>query len=142
MNIVLNELRLVTTAPIQVIDITDQIQELVDRSGIKSGLLTLISRHTTAFVNLNERETNLQRDMVDFLARIAPPAAGYRHDVNPVDDRPNAHAHLAGLFMSATQTIPVVEGSLLLGSWQSILFVEVDGPRPSRSLTLQVMGID
>lgn len=140
MNIVLDELQLVTTAPIQILDITDQVKERLRLSGVRHGLLTLLSRHTTAFVNLNERESELQEDMTEFLARIAPPGAGYRHDVNPVDDRPNAHAHLAGLFMTASQSIPIVDGQLLLGDWQSILFVELDGPRPARSLSLHLMG--
>ena len=140
MKIVLDELQLVTTAPVQIIDITDRVIDRLTLSGVRAGLLTLMSRHTTAFVNLNEREPNLQKDMVDFLARIAPAKVGYRHDAHPVDDRANAHAHLAGLFMTASQSIPVVEGKLLLGDWQSILFIELDGPRPARSLRIQVMG--
>lgn len=136
----LESIRLETKDPIEVIDITERVKALLGRSGCRNGLLTLISGHTTAFVNLNESEAELQRDMVDFLRRIAPGGAGYRHDVAPVDDRPNAHAHLAGLFMTGSQSIPVVDGELLLGGWQSILFVELDGPRGSREVRCHILG--
>lgn len=136
----LHELQLATTRPIDVIDVTARVRALVAGAGIGNGLLTLMSGHTTAYVTVNEREEGLAQDMADFLVRIAPPGAPYRHDVAPVDDRPNAHAHLAGLFMSASQTIPLVDGRLLLGTWQSILFVELDGPRPARTLLLHLMG--
>ena len=141
MKSVLKKVRLGTTEPIQVMDITPQIKQLLAESGVSNGQLTLISSHTTAFVSLNEFEPGLQQDMVEFLDRVAPPGAGYRHDVNPVDGRLNAHAHLAGLFMNPSLSIPIVKGKLLLGDWQSILFVELDGPRENRSLHLQFLGI-
>lgn len=133
-------LRLRTSDPIQVIDITPQVRALVEESGVGDGLLTVISSHTTAFVNLNESEARLGEDMVEFLSRFAPKGAGYRHDVQPVDDRPNAHAHLAGLFMNASASIPIRAGRLLLGGWQSILFVELDGPREAREVQVQILG--
>jgi secondary thiamine-phosphate synthase enzyme len=105
-------------------------------------LVTLISNHTTAYVTLNESESNLQRDMTDLLAKVAPPNAGYGHDLDPVDGRANAHAHLVGLFMNASETIPLIDGRLLLGTWQSILFVELDGPREERSVHVHVLGED
>ena len=136
----LSEISLATTEPIQVVDITERVKVSLDESGISQGLLTLISNHTTAFICVNEREIELQRDMVEFLTRVAPRGAGYRHDVHPVDDRQNAHAHLAGLFMNASEGIPVTDGRLLLGDWQSILFIELDGPRQARSVHVQIIG--
>ncbi len=140
MKFFLSKLHLVTTEPIQVLDITAQVIGLLEQSGVRNGLLTLISNHTTAFVNLNELESNLQRDMVEFLRRVAPAGGNYRHDEDPVDDRPNAHAHLAGLFMNATESIPVTDGRLLLGGWQSILFVDLDGPREARTVHVHILG--
>lgn len=134
------ELSLSTASPIQIVDMTAEVLAVVRSSGINDGLLTLSSRHTTAYVNINEREEKLQTDMVEFLERLAPPAARYRHNENPVDDRPNAHAHLLGLLMSPSQTIPVQAGALTLGEWQSIFFVELDGPRERRVLDLFMMG--
>jgi secondary thiamine-phosphate synthase enzyme len=140
MTSILSELRLATAAPIQLIDVTEQVRVLLEASGVRNGLLTVISGHTTAFVAINELEPHLQADMVDFLTRIAPPGADYGHDRAPVDDRPNAHAHLAGLFMNASESIPIVDGRLVLGAWQSILFVELDGPREARSVNVHILG--
>lgn len=142
MKIVLQEVRLGTTEPIQVMDITTQVKQLLAGSGVSNGQLTLISSHTTAFVSLNEFEPGLQQDMVEYLDRVAPPGAGYRHDVNPVDGRLNAHSHLAGLFLNPSLSIPIVKGKLVLGGWQSILFIELDGPRETRSLHVQILGVD
>lgn len=140
MKMVIDEIAIATHAPIEIIDITAILRERCARAGIQSGLATLISRHTTAYVNLNERETELQKDMLTFLKRLVPRDGDYRHNIAPVDDRDNAHAHLLGLFMNASESIPIVKGELLLGDWQSVFFIELDGPRPSRALTLQCLG--
>jgi secondary thiamine-phosphate synthase enzyme len=129
-----------TTQPVEVIDITAAVADLVEESAVRNGLLTLISNHTTAFVNLNEHEPHLRRDMVDFLTSVAPQGKGYRHDKHPVDDRANAHAHLAGLFMSGSLSVPVVQGRVLLGPWQAILLIELDGPRDMRRINVHIMG--
>jgi secondary thiamine-phosphate synthase enzyme len=140
MHSILDSITLVTTEPIQVVDITQQVRERLANSKLHNGLVTLISRHTTARVNLNEHELQLLRDMVTFLKRLVPRDGDYLHNLAPVDDRDNAHAHLLGLFMNASESIPVVDGELLLGSWQSVFFVELDGPREQRSVTLQFIG--
>ena len=133
-------IQLATTAPIQLIDITAQVRERVHASGLRHVLVTLISKHTTARVNLNEREERLQQDMVTFLKRLVPRDGDYGHNIAPVDDRDNAHAHLLGLFANASEGIPVADGELLLGEWQSIFFVELDGPRAKRQVTVQLLG--
>jgi secondary thiamine-phosphate synthase enzyme len=134
------KLQLTTTGPIQVIDITAQVRDWAKGTGIREGLLTLISPHTTARVNLNEREAQLHRDMVTFLKRLVPRDGDYLHNLAPVDDRDNAHAHLLGLFMNASETIPVAGGELQLGGWQSVFFIELDGPRERREVQLQILG--
>ena len=133
-------LTLPTISPIQIIDVTDKVRDLLSANPVRNGHLILTSSHTTAFVALNERETMLQQDMLDFLSRVAPPGAGYRHDREPVDGRPNAHSHLIGLFMNASEIIPIADGELLLGGWQSIFFIELDGPREERKLRIQIAG--
>ncbi len=133
-------LSLRTDAPIEIIDITDQVKQVLARHRIRNGQLTICSTHTTAFLALNEREPMLQHDMVDFLAKLAPCDSDYRHNQNPVDGRLNAHSHLLGLFMNSSETILVSNGELLLGGWQSIFFVELDGPREERTLMVQVAG--
>jgi secondary thiamine-phosphate synthase enzyme len=140
MRLVYHRLVLATTEPIQLVDMTPQVLALFETTGIRHGLLTLIAPHTTAYVNLNEREEMLQRDMVAFLQGLVPQHGDYLHNRNPVDDRPNAHAHLMGLFMNASETIPIVDGQLMLGGWQSIFLCELDGPRAERQVHLQFLG--
>jgi secondary thiamine-phosphate synthase enzyme len=129
-----------TVDPIQILDITDRIRNWVAGGDISDGLLTVISAHTTARVNVNEREPQLQRDMVTFLKRLVPRDGDYLHNLAPIDGRDNAHSHLLGLFMNTTETIPVANHELMLGQWQSIFFIELDGPRPRRGLDLQLLG--
>ncbi len=140
MEILRHTLTIPTTAPIEVVDITVPVREWVGASGLRSGLLTVSSLHTTARITINEREAELQRDMVAFLTGLVPREAEYRHNRNTVDGRANAHSHLLGLFVNASESIPVAEGALVLGGWQSIFFVELDGPRERREVQLQLMG--
>lgn len=130
-----------TSKPIEITDITEEVREALAASGIANGTLTLISRHSTAYVNINEKEERLLEDMETFLKRFVPRDGNYRHNIAPIDGRDNAHAHLIGLFMNASETIPFSDGKLLLGTWQSVFFVELDGPRPHREVLLQIMGL-
>ncbi len=129
-----------TTQPIDIIDITENVRSILDESGLRQGTVTVLSRHTTACVNINEREPHLVQDMVTFLKRLVPRDGDYLHNLNPIDGRDNAHAHLIGLFMNSSETIPFADGQLLLGQWQSIFLVELDGPRPERQVLVQIQG--
>lgn len=142
MRILQHRLQLATSAPIEVIDITDRVRRWLRESGVRDGLLTVSSLHTTARINLNERESELQHDMVAFLSAMAPKDGNYRHNVHTVDDRANAHSHLLGLFINASESIPVANGDLVLGGWQSLFFIELDGPRPQREVQLHLMAAD
>jgi secondary thiamine-phosphate synthase enzyme len=132
-------LELDTAQPIELIDLTASIRAWVGDSGVREGLLVVQSPHTSARITINEREEELQRDMVRFLERLAPAAEGYGHNRAPVDDRLNAHAHLLGLFLNASETVPVVAGDLALGGWQSLFFLELDGPRQKRQVHLHLL---
>lgn len=130
-----------TTGPIQIIDITAEVRGAVASCRLAKGQVTLVSRHTTAFININEQEPGLLEDMVAFLKRLVPKDGDYKHNITSVDGRDNAHSHLMGLFMNSSETIPFESGKLLLGEWQSIFLVELDGPRPERSILMQISGI-
>ncbi|OPF93150.1 hypothetical protein I8G32_00275 [Rhodopseudomonas palustris] len=140
MQIQRHRIELATTAPIQLIDITDQVRRFVTSSGIKEGLVTVSCLHTTARINVNEREEKLERDMLTFLKRFVPRDGDYLHNLDPVDGRDNAHSHLIGLFMNSSETIPVAKGTMVLGEWQSVFFIELDGPRERRGVELQIIG--
>ncbi|PZA10884.1 YjbQ family protein [Rhodopseudomonas palustris] len=140
MQIQRHRIELATTASIQLIDITDQVRRFVTSSGVKDGLITVSCLHTTARINVNEREEKLERDMLTFLKRFVPRDGDYLHNLDPVDGRDNAHSHLIGLFMNSSETIPVAKGAMVLGEWQSVFFIELDGPRERRGVELQIIG--
>ncbi len=127
-------------AAIDRVDITPSVRRFVEASRLDNGLLTIISKHTTAYININEKEDRLTQDMREFLQRWVPHDHDYGHNHDTVDGRPNAHAHLIGLCMSASQSLPVINGELVLGTWQSVFFVELDGPRTARQVVLHIMG--
>lgn len=142
MKIFRHRLDLATTAPIEIVDLTDRVREWVASTGVTDGLVTVITLHTTARINVNEREPRLQQDMVTHLKRAIPKDGDWLHNLDTVDGRDNAHSHLLGLFMTASETIPVSGGALVLGEWQSIFFIELDGPRERRAVELQLLGTD
>ena len=129
-----------TVEPIQILDMTGQVRDWLNTTGVRDGLLTITSLHTTARVNVNEREPQLQKDMVTYLKRLVPCDGDWLHNLVTVDGRGNAHSHILGLFMNSSESIPVSGGELILGGWQSIFFIELDGPRERRTLELQIMG--
>ena len=128
------------------IDITDEVLAAVEASEVREGAVTVFSRHTTAAVKINENEPLLLEDMARFLERAAPPEADYRHNdfvirtVNMTEDEcPNGHSHCQHLLLSASETIPISEGTALLGRWQRIFLIELDHPR-LRQVVIQVSG--
>ncbi len=144
--LVTHQLTIRTERAPQFIDLTDQVQEIVRESGIQHGQVVVFTRHTTAAIRLNENEPELMRDFVDFLERVAPVSYRYFHNdfdvrtVNMTDDEcANAHAHCRQLLMATSETIPIVDGELCLGTWQRIFLVELDHSR-DRSVVIQILG--
>ncbi len=120
----------------QVLDITGDVEAVVARSGVVEGLAHVFARHATAAVVLNEGEPRLMSDILEAARRLAPPGAGWRHD--EIDD--NAHAHIGAILYGQGVTVPVASGRLLRGTWQNVLLVELDGPRPRREVVVTVIG--
>lgn len=131
----------------QFIDITDNVTELLEETGVKEGNVLVYSRHTTAGVVVNENEPLLIKDMYRYLERLASPADDYEHNnfdirtVNMCDDEcANGHAHCQHLTIGCSQQIPVTNGALALGRWQRIFLLEMDRPR-TREVMVQVFGL-
>jgi secondary thiamine-phosphate synthase enzyme len=122
--------------PVQIRDLTNEVRRFVGQSGVRDGLLVAASQHTTMGVVINEKCEHLEKDMIRFLERIAPPKGDYEHNKHAVDGRPNAHSHLLSLVIPSSVTIVVADGELQLGEWQSVFAVELDGPRPARKIHL------
>lgn len=117
-----------TDAPIDVLDVTDRVAaELPD---IDAGVCTVFVEHTTAAVSINEAEPQLLTDVEEFVATLSAPD-GWAHDA--LDG--NADAHLRTSLLGRSVSVPVRDGALALGTWQSILLIECDGPR-TRSLSV------
>ena len=114
-----------TIRQIELVDITKEVKSEVHKSGIVNGICVVSTSHTTTAIILNENETGLRHDILDFLEKLIPRSAGYQHD--RIDN--NADAHLKAVMLGSSETIPVTAGELVLGTWQHILFVELDGPR-------------
>lgn len=140
MKSVVKNIELSTSESMGIIDITEKVREILAASEIKNGLANIITQHTTSAININENEKNLRHDMIKFLKDFVPREKDYAHNRVSADGRDNAHAHILSLFTNASESIPVSNGRLVLGSWQSVFFIELDGPRPKRVVTVQVFG--
>jgi len=140
-----NRVEFATTRATEFVDITDRIRDEVRRAGLRYGRVHLQSLHTTVGLAVNENEPLLRRDFQGLLERLAPAGAGYEHDDFTrrfeirLDEPVNGHAHCRQLLLSAFATLLVEEGELVLGRWQSVFAVELDGPR-ERQLALQLDG--
>jgi secondary thiamine-phosphate synthase enzyme len=119
-----------TKKAVEAIDITGAVQRLLEKSGVKEGICLVYSSHTTTGIIINEAEPNLIQDLLDLMADLVPRDKGYSHD--RLDG--NAHAHLRAIMLGNSAVIPVEKGALMLGTWQRILFLEMDGPRRRRIL--------
>jgi secondary thiamine-phosphate synthase enzyme len=115
--------RVETEERTEVADVTDRVAAEI--SDDATGVCTVFVRHTTAGVILQEAESGLLADIEDFAAGLAPSDGDYRHD--RIDD--NADAHLRATVLGESVSVPVKDGELALGAWQSVLFVECDGPQ-------------
>jgi len=119
-----------TTERLDIVDITSEVREAVP-ADCESGLCTVFVQHTTAGVVLNEAEEGLLSDIEGFLQDVVPQWDNYDHDA--IDD--NADSHLRTLLLGESVSIPITDGTLALGTWQSVLLIECDGPR-TRSVTV------
>jgi secondary thiamine-phosphate synthase enzyme len=128
------------------IDITDWVCQCVSKSKVHNGFVVVYSKHTTAAVKINENEPLLLQDITNFLEKMCPRHDSYNHNnfeirtvnMDP-DESPNGHAHLQHLMLGCSETIPLVEGVMQIGRYQSVFFIELDHPRP-REVMVQIVG--
>jgi secondary thiamine-phosphate synthase enzyme len=117
---------------------------LIASTSITNGQVIVFSRHTTTALAINEDEQRLLEDTKVYLRKLAPESERYLHndlhlrDV-PEDEPMNAHSHLMAMTLSTSEVIPIVDGKLALGTYQSVLFFELDGPR-TRTVFCQISG--
>ena len=138
-----------TSGGLTVRDITDEVQEAVGESGVQEGIACVYSPHTTCSVRVNELERGFFEDFAQLLLRLVPRESYYAHDdwdrrtenICPEDmDMGNGHSHcMAMLLGTAGESIPIREGELTLGTYQRVLFLELDRERDRRWI-VQVVG--
>ncbi len=135
-----------TKESLEIIDLTDQVLEFIGKSGIKNGLVNVQTLHTTTGLFLNENEPLFWQDLKKHIEEVASREKEYGHDnfdirtVNVCDGEcANGHAHCKAVHFSGNVTLNLIDGKLQLGTWQRILFIELDQARP-RKVQVLVLG--
>ena len=118
-----------TNKHFEIIDITSKINEEIDIDG---GIVNIFSKHSTSAIVVNENERGLLEDLKLLLNDLVSDKYSWQHD--RIDN--NAKSHLKSFLLSSSETIPISNGKLDLGTWQSVFFIELDGPRKNRTVDL------
>ncbi len=132
------EIGLTTAGEVDIIDITPMVQSIVDRSGIRNGMALVFVIGSTGAVTTIEYEPGLKKDLPAALERLFPKSIPYEHEKTWHDG--NGHSHIRASFLKPDLCVPIVDGTLVLGTWQQIVFVELDVRERKRRVAVQVMG--
>ena len=131
-----------TSSNFQIIDISSDIVAILNQinkeeiNNITNGMVNIFTKHSTSAICVNENEKGLLADLEKVLKDLVKENDNYRHDF--IDN--NAASHLRAFLLGSSETIPIVDGRLDLGTWQSIFFIELDGPRTNRTVELTFIG--
>ncbi len=126
-------LQIDTNKNFEIIDITSKINELIE---IDEGIISIFSKHSTSAIVVNENESRLLNDLEFLLNNLVSDKFSYEHD--RIDN--NAKSHLKSFLLSSSECLPIKNSKLDLGTWQSVFFIELDGPRRNRTVTLTMVG--
>ncbi len=131
-----------TRERLELINITRDLNEVVRKHGLRAGFVIVQSLHTTTAIFINEFQQALLDDMKSFLEKIVGRLDYWRHNDPRISEceRKNADAHLRAMLLGHTLSLPVRNGALALGNWQSVILAELDGPR-ERAIQIQVLGV-
>jgi secondary thiamine-phosphate synthase enzyme len=127
-----------TLGGVQIIDITNEVQELLATSNLNDGLATVFIPGSTATVTTIEYEPGLIADLKKALDRIAPREGHYEHDQRWHDG--NGHSHVRAAFLKPSVSIPFSNKTLMLGTWQQLVFIELDVRPRNRTIVVQIIG--
>jgi secondary thiamine-phosphate synthase enzyme len=122
-----------TKGEIDFVDLTDKVQEVGADTAIKNGIVHVFAPHATGILILTENDYALLNDIQAFLEETVPKRKAYQHPSN-------AHSHLRSMLLPPDKTLPVIDGRVEFGTWQSLLFVETDVYPRQRTLIIQVIG--
>lgn len=118
------------------VNITDQVEAIVSKSGVQEGLVLVSAMHITASIYVNDAESGLIQDIEEWLEKLAPANPDYRHHKT---GETNGDAHLKNLLIGHQQTLPITKGKLDLGPWEQIYYAEFDGRRRKR-VVVKILG--
>jgi secondary thiamine-phosphate synthase enzyme len=133
-----DELNIKTNGEVDIIDITNEIQRITNKSKIKNGIVCIFVPGSTGSITTIEYEPGLKKDFPRALQRLAPKGEYYNHHETWHDD--NGHSHVRASLMGPSLTIPIIDGRLIHGTWQQIVFVELDTNPRNRNLIVQIVG--
>jgi len=119
------------------VNLTQTVESIVEKSGIKEGMVLVSAMHITAAIYINDEESGLKQDIMEWLEGLAPWNKNYRHHQTGED---NGAAHLRNLIIGHQQIIPITEGRLDLGPWEQLFYAEFDGQR-KKKVIVKVMGV-
>ena len=122
-----------TKGEIEFVDLSDKVQEAVAKSGVRNGLAHVFAPHATGILILTENEYGLLEDVKQLLENMAPKNASYEHPSN-------AHSHLRSMLLPPDKTLPIIDGRVEYGTWQSLMFVETDVHPRKRTVIIQIVG--
>lgn len=138
MTVVTKQLSIHTRGEGDISDITGEVSEAVAETKLKNGIVTVFVPGATGALTTIEYESGLLKDFPDMLERIAPKNLVYEHEKRWHDG--NGHSHVRASLIGPSLTIPFVNGRLTLGTWQQIIFMELDVRSRARNLIIQIMG--
>jgi len=153
------EIPVKTNTGTSLVDITQQVADVVKTCGCKEGVVTVLSKHSTVGIIIQEWEPRFVDDARQFLLKLAPPNYPWLHNdadyrVGPSDwpggdaawrafratQTPNAHSHIIAMLCGTSESIPIHNSALSIGKYQNIIVVDADGPKEKRTIVVQVMG--
>jgi secondary thiamine-phosphate synthase enzyme len=131
-------LRLQTSGDGQIVDLTDGVRSVVRTSEVTHGVAVIFARGSTVAVTTMEHEPGGIADLTALLDRLIPSAADYEHNRRNADT--NAHAHLRAALIGPSESVPVVDGALVLGTWQQIVLIDFDDRPRDREIAVQLLS--
>lgn len=127
-----------TDGEVEIVDITEKIEEIVSESNVAEGIACVFVPGSTGVVTTIEHEPGLLQDLPQALEKLAPKGIHYKHHETWQDG--NGHSHVRASIMGPSLTVPIREGSLVHGTWQQIVFVELDVRSRQRKIMVQIVG--
>jgi len=142
MKIIRDTINVATRRTYDILDITTNINNILEKSKIEDGLLVCYVPHTTAAITINEGDETVFEDLLELLKKWVPRKGDYKHNAKyaGIPQEENAHAHIISSIIQPSITVPITNSRLELGTWQRVLFIELDGPR-NRRVIVKIIGI-